>query len=107
LPLFSLPHDDVGLCFADHGEKAYKPQTQLNGPFAAQLGLELTETGLIKVAPPFNETSVTGVFAAGDCASPMPAVLNALTMGAFAAVGTTMQLHVEPVPDGDALATKD
>jgi gliotoxin/aspirochlorine biosynthesis thioredoxin reductase len=72
-----------------------KPRGKVNGPFVSQLGLELTEMGVIKVTPPFHETSVKGVFAVGDCASPIPAVVNALAMGALAAGGLVAQLQSE------------
>ncbi|KAJ0318749.1 hypothetical protein Brms1b_004239 [Colletotrichum noveboracense] len=82
-------------------EKAFvvhKPKTQVNGPFVEQLQLELTEAGAIKTSQPFYETTVQGVFAVGDCASTMPAVVNALAMGAFAAGGLVAQLGAEPTP---------
>ncbi|KAJ0365830.1 hypothetical protein COL154_004107 [Colletotrichum chrysophilum] len=63
-----------------------------------QLQLELTEAGAIKTSQPFYETTVQGVFAVGDCASTMPAVVNALAMGAFAAGGLVAQLGAEPTP---------
>ena len=63
-----------------------------------QLNLELTDAGAIKTSPPFYESSVPGVFAVGDCASAMPAVVNALAMGAFAAGGLAGQLGAEPTP---------
>ncbi|KAK3307220.1 uncharacterized protein B0T15DRAFT_394737 [Chaetomium strumarium] len=80
-----------------HGFMAHKPKTQVNGPFAEQLGVEFTEMGFIKTTPPFYETIVPGVFAIGDCATAMPAVVNALGMGAFAAGGIASQLGKEPV----------
>lgn len=78
------------------GFVAHKPKGQVNGPFVQQLGLELTEAGTIKTNPPVYETAVPGVFAVGDCASPMPAVVNALAMGTFAAAGLAAQLGAEP-----------
>ncbi|KAK4239025.1 hypothetical protein C8A03DRAFT_43329 [Achaetomium macrosporum] len=79
-----------------HGFMTHKPKTQVNGPFVEQLGLEINEMGVIKTNPPFYETTVPGVFAIGDCASPMHAVVNALAMGAFAAGGLAAQLGAEP-----------
>jgi thioredoxin reductase len=58
--------------------------------------LELNEMGVIKTSQPFYETSMPGVFAVGDCATFMPAVVNALAMGAFAAGGLVAQLGAEP-----------
>ena len=59
-----------------------------------QLGLELTEQGDIKTNGMFYETSVTGVFAAGDCATPLKAVTQAVAMGSFCAAGLVFQLQV-------------
>ena len=56
----------------------------------------MTEHGDIEVSAPFNQTSVPGVFAAGDCATPMKAVMQAVTMGSFAAVGAVSQLQMDP-----------
>lgn len=75
--------------------KVHKPKVQIRGPFAEQLGLEIDEMGLIKTSQPFYETTVKGVFAVGDCASPMPAVVNAMAMGTFAAGGLVAQLGAE------------
>jgi gliotoxin/aspirochlorine biosynthesis thioredoxin reductase len=52
--------------------------------------------GVIKTSQPFYETTMPGVFAVGDCATYMPAVVNALSMGAFAAGGVVAQLGAEP-----------
>ncbi|GAB1317428.1 Thioredoxin reductase [Madurella fahalii] len=79
-----------------HGFVVHKPKNEVNGPFVKQLGVELNEMGVIKTTQPFYETTVPGVFAAGDCAAPMPAVSNALAMGAFVAGGLVAQLGAEP-----------
>ena len=70
----------------------HKPKTKLNGTFAQQLGLELTQGGDLKVAQPFPETSVKGCFAAGDCATAIKAVPPAISAGMMAAAGVSMQL---------------
>lgn len=57
--------------------------------------------GEIKVNWPFNETSVSGVFAVGDCANVLKAVIQAVCMGGFAGSGITAQLGQE-----NMLATK-
>jgi thioredoxin reductase len=59
------------------------PRTHLPGPFAEQLGCE-TEMG--KLGPYYKtdltkETSVPGVFACGDVATPLPAVAHAVSDG--------------------------
>ena len=73
----------------------HKPKCQLNGTFAQQLGLELTPQGDLKAAPPFYQTSLPGVFAAGDIGSPVKIVPNALFTGAAAAAGVAAQLQAE------------
>ena len=72
-----------------------KPNTELNGPFAKQLGLELAGPSEVKVAPPFNSTSVQGVFAAGDLSTPIYMVNMALTSGGLASVGVATQVEAE------------
>ena len=68
------------------------PPTKNNGPFVEQLGIELEPMGHIKVTPPFNETSVPGVFAVGDCATMMKAAPQAIAMGSFGAAGVVAQV---------------
>ncbi|KAM0709177.1 hypothetical protein Q7P35_003213 [Cladosporium inversicolor] len=68
------------------------PATKLNGPFAAQLGLEVDAQENIVTKPPFYESSVSGVFAVGDCATPIKSVAQAMAMGSFAAAGVVGQL---------------
>ena len=63
--------------------KTHVPDASINGPFTKQLGVEVTEQGFIKTIPPFYETTVPGVFAVGDCATPMRAVTQAVAMGSF------------------------
>ena len=72
---------------------AHKPRSKINGPWADQLGVELTPGLDLKVNPPFNETTVPGVFAAGDCASPFKVVAGGVSMGLFAANGAAMQVQ--------------
>ncbi|AEO69852.1 uncharacterized protein THITE_2057949 [Thermothielavioides terrestris NRRL 8126] len=80
---------------ASHGFVVHKPKGEVNGPFVQQLGLELNEEGVIKTTQPFCETTVTGVFAAGDCATPITSVVNAMSMGALAGAGICAQLGAE------------
>lgn len=68
------------------------PPVQINGPFHEQLGLDVDPMGFIKTNPPFNETSVPGVFAVGDCGSMMKAAPQAIAMGSFGAAGLVAQL---------------
>lgn len=60
-----------------------------------QLGLELTETGDVKISQPFNETSVKGCFAVGDHATPFKSAMQALNQGFMASVGCVFQLQEE------------
>ncbi|POS79673.1 thioredoxin reductase [Diaporthe helianthi] len=76
----------------------HKPTMQVNGTLAKQLGLKmLPHIGhdLIHAEPPFNQTSVPGVFAVGDCASPQKMYAQALAMGACAAAALGGQLQME------------
>jgi thioredoxin reductase len=66
---------------------------EINGPFASQLSLELAPTGEIKTSPPFNQTSLEGVFACGDAATMMRAVPMAAAMGGMAAAGIAAQVE--------------
>ena len=65
------------------------PAFEQSAPFAAQLGLEMRESGCIAIDL-FTNTSVPGVFAAGDLAHvadlpmPMPSVLAAAAAGQMA-----------------------
>ena len=77
------------------GFLTHKPQSQQQGPWAEQLGLELTEGGDIKVNPPFNATNVLGVFAGGDCQTMMKAATIALSHGGLLAAGVAAQLEAE------------
>lgn len=52
-------------------------------PLVQQLGLSLNEQGYITVNP-FQQTSLTNVFAAGDCTTPMRSVSTAVAQGTMA-----------------------
>lgn len=92
--------EGIVLTFADgtSAQEAFlvhKPPTKINGPFADQLGVELTPGGDIKASHPFGATSVKGVYAAGDCATPRKNVIQAMQTGTFAAIGMTQDLQAE------------
>lgn len=75
---------------------AHSSHFKLRGTLAEQLGVELLSTGgTIKVSPPFNQTSVKGVFAAGDCMSVMQNVTTATQSGVAAGVGASLQIQAE------------
>ncbi|KAF7918544.1 uncharacterized protein EAE98_009787 [Botrytis deweyae] len=77
------------------GYLVHKPKTVLRGDLAQQLGLDLTPQNTIKVNPPFNQTSVKGVFAAGDAANPMQTVTQAIFSGTVCGGGAPLQLQAE------------
>lgn len=70
----------------------HKPDLQVDTTLPAQLGCECIPGFGIKVTPPFNSTSVDGVFAAGDCCSPLRMIPNAMSMGSFAGCGLAREL---------------
>lgn len=74
---------------------AHKPKTQLRGSLAQQLGLELAPQGTIKVNRPFNQTTFKGVFAAGDCSSPMQTMTAAFHSGTCTGGGAPLQIQAE------------
>ncbi|ERT00413.1 uncharacterized protein SPSK_09574 [Sporothrix schenckii 1099-18] len=84
---------------ADEAFLAHAPATRPRGPFAQQLGLATvppsTVDGDIQVALPHYETSVRGVFAAGDnCAAGMKTVAHAMLSGNVAGMGAASQLSM-------------
>lgn len=77
------------------GFLVHRPRVELNGPFAQQLGVEMAAEGHVKTSFPFNETSVPGVFVAGDAGSMFRIGTQAVVMGAFAAGGVQAQINAE------------
>lgn len=74
---------------------AHMPKTHINSIFTEQFGLDLAPNGDVKVSAPFQETSVRGVFAAGDCQTPFKTVPNAVASGSMAAAGVSAQLQAD------------
>jgi thioredoxin reductase len=74
---------------------AHKPKTRLRGDLAQQVGCALSPIQTIAVNPPFNQTSIKGVFAAGDCSSPMQTVTGALNSGTCTGGGAPLQIQAE------------
>ncbi|KAI1134415.1 hypothetical protein F5Y05DRAFT_406561 [Hypoxylon sp. FL0543] len=73
----------------------HNPQTSVQGPFASQLGLNLTPASDIAADAPAHQTSVRGVFAAGDCITPYKVIPGAISSGCNAAVAASTQLQAE------------
>lgn len=83
------------MLFTNTRDQAHVPEFELNGTFAKDLGVDLAPQGHINALPPFFNTSVPGVFAAGDCATAMKAVPTAAMMGSFVAAGIAHTLQAE------------
>ncbi|GAP91498.1 putative thioredoxin reductase [Rosellinia necatrix] len=86
--------------FADGTRKAerflvHNPLTSVQGPFVAQLGIALTPMGDVQADAPAHQTSVRGVFAAGDCITPYKVIPGAISSGCNAAVAASTQLQAE------------
>ena len=74
------------------------PRTRLKGPFAEELGCEL-ETGKLGSfykTDAMKETTVKGVFACGDVATPMPAIAFAVADGVRAGNAAHQSLIFRP-----------
>lgn len=56
----------------------------------------MTETGDITTSQPFYESSVSGVFAVGDCGTATKMVAQAMVMGALGAAGAAIQMQATP-----------
>lgn len=75
----------------------HAPNTKPNGPFADQLGLEVSPMGEYKVASPMPATNVPGIFAAGDAGTPIKSVSMAISGGGMAAAAISHSLAMEPI----------
>ncbi|KAF2265003.1 FAD/NAD(P)-binding domain-containing protein [Lojkania enalia] len=73
----------------------HSPIPRLNGPFAEQLGLQLTPSGEYVTNGFFGETSEKGVYAAGDVMTMFKVLPNAVASGAQAAAGIAVALQEE------------
>ncbi|MER2491199.1 NAD(P)/FAD-dependent oxidoreductase [Catenovulum sediminis] len=73
------------------------PKTQVASPIPQQLGCEFTQgpMGEIFVTDDFKQTTVAGVFAAGDIVNPMQNATFASASGVLAGVGAHHQLVQE------------
>ncbi|KAI0198295.1 FAD/NAD(P)-binding domain-containing protein [Astrocystis sublimbata] len=73
----------------------HNPLTSVQGPFVDQLGISLSPMGDINADAPAHQTSVRGVFAAGDCITPYKVIPGAISSGCNAAVAASTQLQAE------------
>lgn len=73
------------------------PKTHMASPFAELLGCEFTDgpMGTVVVTDDFKQTTVAGVFAAGDIANPMQNATFASASGVMAGIGVHKQLIQE------------
>ncbi|RDW70939.1 thioredoxin reductase [Coleophoma cylindrospora] len=90
-----LVHFEQPTQILTEGFLVHAPRTEPNGPFTKQLSLATLETGEIKTSHPLLETSVPGVFAIGDVATPLKSVTQALAMGSLAAAGVAFQVQAQ------------
>lgn len=98
--LAGTERDTVVVTFEDGASNEDKflvsqPLTVPNGSFVQQLGLATTAMGDIQADAPFHQTTVRGVFAAGDCMTPYKVIPGAISSGCNAAVGASTQLQSE------------
>ncbi|KAI0423892.1 FAD/NAD(P)-binding domain-containing protein [Xylaria sp. FL1042] len=96
----SKTSNSVTVEFTDGTQKEEKflvhnPLTSVKGPFVAQLGIALTPMGDVQADAPAHQTSVRGVFAAGDCITPYKVIPGAISSGCNAAVAASTQLQAE------------
>ncbi|KAJ3129877.1 hypothetical protein HK100_008367 [Physocladia obscura] len=81
---------------AIEGFLVHSPKTKLSGMhLIEQLGLEVSGLGDLSTSLPFLQTSLHGVFAAGDCMTSMKSVASAVSNGCLAGVGAGFQLNAE------------
>ncbi|CAI6334451.1 unnamed protein product [Periconia digitata] len=70
----------------------HQSATRVSREIVVQLGLETNARGDIVTSMPFYQTNVTGVFAAGDSASPFKMIPNAIFQGSNAGAGVARDL---------------
>ncbi len=81
--------------YRDEAFLVHNPQTTVQGPFITQLGITTTPMGDILAEAPMHQTSIRGVFAAGDCITPYKVIPGAISSGCNAAVAVSTQLQAE------------
>jgi thioredoxin reductase len=97
-PLTKVEARDAGvlLHFADGRSESrralfLRPPFSIGSPLPRVLGCEATETGTLRIGAD-HQTSVAGVYAAGDCAGPVHQVLTAAASGQQAAMALNREL---------------
>lgn len=70
----------------------HQPDTQPNPELVSQLELETNDRRDIVTKMPFYQTNASGVFAAGDCASPFKIIANGIFQGSNAGAGIAREL---------------
>ncbi|KAH7109294.1 hypothetical protein B0J11DRAFT_512951 [Dendryphion nanum] len=98
--LASKDEDEVTIEFSDGTTTCvsflvHNPLTTPQGPFVQQLGLQMSPMGDIQADAPFYQTTIKGVFAAGDCVTPFKVIPHAIASGNFAAVAAATQIQAE------------
>lgn len=78
---------------------AHPPQRQV--ALVQAMGLELDDTGLVRIDAMRRETTTAGVYAAGDLATHMQGAIMAATAGTQAAVMINMELSAELIARGE------
>ncbi len=81
----------------------HPPQKQV--PLVTALGVALDEEGFVKVDPMTRETSVPGVYAAGDLTTRAQAAILAAATGMQAAAGINVELTADLIAAGVPAAT--
>ncbi|GKZ39045.1 hypothetical protein AbraIFM66950_011727 [Aspergillus brasiliensis] len=81
--------------YVDLGFLTHMPDTAVTNDWGSQLGLELEASGIYKQKDVTMETTVPGVFVAGDHASVAKDVPNAASNATFVASAVAVQLTVE------------
>lgn len=100
-PISALEGDDALECirFADGsgvdcGALFLHPRQHVRGPLVESLGCRLCDNGLVEVGPD-SQTSVPGVYAAGDMTSTLQQVVTAAASGTAAAISLNRGLLAE------------
>ncbi|OCL14900.1 FAD/NAD(P)-binding domain-containing protein [Glonium stellatum] len=79
------------------GFLGHRTLTKAKGPFAEQLGIATTPTGDLVVNPPFMQTNIGGVFAAGDNSQFTKFLGCAQYTGNLVGTGVSAQLLAEAI----------